>query len=56
VAFPFVVPALRTTLGIAPLNLMQWLLIAGVALSLLLIMEIGKAINNQVLARRAATS
>jgi Ca2+-transporting ATPase len=54
VALPFAVPALGTALGIVPLNWVQWLLIAGVALSLLLVVEIGKAINNKVRARRAA--
>ena len=48
VAVAFVVPALRTVLGIVPLTLEQWGLIAGIALTLLLAVEIGKAISNRV--------
>ena len=47
VAVAFAVPSLRGLLGIVPLSLGQWGLIAGVALGLLLAVEIGKAINNR---------
>jgi P-type Ca2+ transporter type 2C len=46
VVLPFLVPALRTALGIVPLSVTQWLLIAGVASGLLLAVELGKAVNN----------
>ena len=48
VALPFAVPGLGEVLGIVPLSLMQWLLIAAVALTLLLAVEIGKAISNRL--------
>jgi Ca2+-transporting ATPase len=44
---PFVVPALRRLLGLVPLALEQWLIIGGIALCLLLAVEIGKAIANR---------
>ena len=47
VALPFAVPGLRKLLGIVPLSLMQWGLIAGVALMLLGAVEIGKAVSNR---------
>lgn len=45
---PFTVPALRQLLGIVPLSFQEWLLVAGIALGLLVIVEIGKAVNNKV--------
>jgi Ca2+-transporting ATPase len=42
----FLVPGLREVLQIVPLHLEDWLLVAGVALGLLVVVEIGKAINN----------
>jgi Ca2+-transporting ATPase len=45
---PFLVPALRSLLGIVPLNLAEWLLVGGIAISLLLVVEIGKWIANKV--------
>ena len=47
VAVAFVVPGLRNVLGIVPLAPQQWALIAGIALTLLLAVEIGKAINHR---------
>jgi magnesium-transporting ATPase (P-type) len=44
---PFMVPSLRTVLGIVPLTIVQWGLIACIALSLLLVVEVGKAIANR---------
>jgi Ca2+-transporting ATPase len=44
----FVVPGLRNLLGIVPLSLGQWALIVGVALSLLAVVEVGKAISNRL--------
>ncbi len=42
----FVFPAIRDLLGIVPLSLEQWGVVAGVAISLLVTVEIGKAISN----------
>ena len=47
VALPFTVPALGKALGIVPLEPLQWLMIAGVALTLLFAVESGKAISNR---------
>jgi len=47
VAVAFAVPGLRHLLGIVPLSLNQWLLIAGVACALLFAVEIGKAIESR---------
>jgi Ca2+-transporting ATPase len=46
VVIAFLIPGLRNLLGIVPLSLEQWVLVAGVALGLLLIVEIGKRISN----------
>ena len=49
------VPPIRNLLGIRPLHLYQWGVIFGVALSLLAVVEVGKAIRNyrqNVLTRR----
>jgi Ca2+-transporting ATPase len=43
---PFLVPGLRNVLGIVPLHLVDWLLVMGVALGLLVVVEAGKAISN----------
>jgi Ca2+-transporting ATPase len=48
VAIAFVVPPLRNALGIVPLALEQWGLIAAIALLLLLAVEIGKAISRRL--------
>jgi P-type Ca2+ transporter type 2C len=45
VVIPFVFPGLRNLLGIVPLSLDEWLWVAGVAIALLIAVEIGKAIN-----------
>lgn len=45
VAIPFLFPGLRELLGIVPLSLEEWLWVAGVAIALLVAVEIGKAIN-----------
>jgi Ca2+-transporting ATPase len=45
---PFLVPGLRNLLGIVPLSLVEWLEVAGVALGLLVVVEIGKWISNKV--------
>jgi Ca2+-transporting ATPase len=42
----FLVPGLRQTLGIVPLHVEDWLLVAGVAMGLLTVVEVGKAIAN----------
>lgn len=45
VAIPFAIPDLRNLLGIVPLSLDEWLWVAGVAIALLIAVEIGKAVN-----------
>jgi Ca2+-transporting ATPase len=55
VAIPFAVPGLRTLLGIVPLSLDEWLWVAGVALALLIAVEIGKAINRILQPRPSKT-
>ena len=45
---PFLVPDLRSLLNIVPLTFTEWLEIAGIALSLLVVVEIGKWISNKI--------
>jgi Ca2+-transporting ATPase len=47
VIIAFLIPGLRQVLGIVPLHIDDWLLVAGVALGLLAVVEIGKAIANR---------
>jgi Ca2+-transporting ATPase len=42
----FLVPGLRRVLGIVPLHMGDWLLVAGVSLSLLAVVEVGKGISS----------
>ena len=44
-AVAFIVPGIRDLLGIVPLGLEEWMWVAGVALALLAVVEIGKGIN-----------
>ncbi len=44
---PFLIPALGNLLGIVPLNLQEWLLVAGIALGLLGVVELGKWFSNK---------
>jgi Ca2+-transporting ATPase len=44
----FLIPGLRDLLGIVPLSLQEWLWVFGVALTLLVIVEIGKAFSNRI--------
>jgi Ca2+-transporting ATPase len=44
---PFVIPQLRTLLQLSPLSWQQWMLIAGIAFGLLILVEIGKFIRNR---------
>lgn len=44
---PFLVPGLRTLLGIVPLTFIQWVEVIGIALGLLLIVEVGKWTSNK---------
>lgn len=44
----FVIPGLRNLLGIVPLTLQNWLWVIGIAVALLLAVEIGKAISNRI--------
>jgi Ca2+-transporting ATPase len=43
----FLVPGLRQMLGIVPLHIGDWLLVLGVALGLLAVVEVGKALTNR---------
>jgi len=52
VAIAFAFPSLRALLGIVPLSLEEWLWVAGVAIALLIAVEIGKAINMQLQRRK----
>ncbi len=54
VAIAFLIPGLRTLLGIVPLSPGEWALVAGVAVFLLATVEAGKAIANWVQRRRSA--
>lgn len=44
----FLIPGLRNLLGIVPLSLEEWLWVIGIALTLLVTVEIGKAISNRL--------
>jgi Ca2+-transporting ATPase len=44
----FLIPGLRELLGIVPLSLQEWSWVIGVALTLLVSVEIGKAISNRL--------
>jgi Ca2+-transporting ATPase len=44
----FLIPGLRELLGIVPLSIEEWGWVIGVALSLLMIVEVGKAIANRL--------
>jgi len=45
---PFLVPGLRSLLSIVPLTFAEWLEVAGIALGLLMVVEIGKWISNKI--------
>jgi Ca2+-transporting ATPase len=44
---PFLVPGLRDLLGIVPLTFGEWLEVAGIAIGLLAVVEIGKWVSNK---------
>jgi len=48
IAIAFLVPGLRELLGIMPLSLQEWLWVIGVAFTLLIFVEIAKAISNRL--------
>jgi len=48
---PFLVPALRSLLNIVPLTFVEWLEVVGIALGLLVVVEIGKWISNKIHAK-----
>jgi P-type Ca2+ transporter type 2C len=48
IAVAFLIPGLRELLGIVPLSLQEWLWVFGIALILLFLVEIGKAVSNRV--------
>jgi Ca2+-transporting ATPase len=45
---PFLVPGLRDLLSIVPLTFGEWLEVAGIALGLLAVVEVGKWISNKI--------
>jgi predicted permease len=45
---PFLIPGLRDLLGIVPLTFLEWLEVAGIAIGLLAVVEIGKWISNRL--------
>ncbi len=45
---PFLIPGLRNLLGIVPLTFGEWLEVAGIALGLLAVVEVGKWISNKL--------
>ncbi len=55
VVIAFAIPSIRNLLGIVPLSLQQWSWIAGIALGLLVAVEIGKGIRNFLLRRSRKT-
>ena len=45
---PFLVPGLRNLLGIVPLTFVEWLTVAGIAVGLLAVVEVGKWVSNKI--------
>ncbi len=45
---PFLIPGLRSLLGLVPLTLAEWMEVVGIALGLLAVVEVGKWISNKV--------
>ena len=45
---PFLIPGIRNLLGIVPLSFGEWLMVAGIAIGLLAVVEIGKWISNKI--------
>ena len=45
---PFLIPGLSNLLGIVPLTFVEWLEVAGIALGLLVVVEVSKWISNKV--------
>jgi len=48
---PFLIPGLRNLLGLVPLTFTEWMTVAGIAVGLLAIVELGKWISNKLHAR-----
>lgn len=49
----FLIPGLREALGIIPLTWQEWALVIGIALGLLVVVEIGKAFSNKFYRKQA---
>ncbi len=45
---PFIVPSIGDLLGIVPLTIQDWFIVAGIALGLLVVVEIGKWISSRI--------
>jgi len=54
VVIAFAIPSLRQLLGIVPLSLQQWSLIAAIAFGMLMAVEVGKWLRNVILRRMRA--
>ena len=48
IAIAFLIPGLRTLLGITPLSLQEWSWVIGIGVTLLFLVEIAKAISNRL--------
>jgi len=48
IGIAFAIPGLRNVLGIVPLSLQEWALVSGVGLTLLIFVEVGKAISSRI--------
>ena len=48
IAIAFLIPGLRKVLGIVPLTLQEWGWVIGIGITLLVLVEIGKAISNRL--------
>jgi len=54
VVIAFAIPSLRQLLGIVPLSLQQWSLIAAIAFGMLMAVEVGKWLRNVIIRRMRA--
>jgi Ca2+-transporting ATPase len=48
ISIAFLIPALRELLGIVPLTVQEWLLVFGAAFTLLICVELGKAVSSRL--------
>ena len=48
---PFLVPSIGDLLGVVPLTIQDWFIVAGIALGLLVVVELGKWVSNKLQAK-----